>query len=136
MITLEQYFAKVEDLRTPENEKIARLFLDKVNAFLDFLEKYHGIKRKIDPETKSEISGDGSGGGGARRKDSKDGRPQSSHKEMRGVDVTDPDDTIDAVTTDAMLLKFGLYREHPDYTKKWIHLTDRSPKSGKRTFIP
>jgi len=135
MITLEHYFAKLEDLRNPESEKIAQALLDKVNALLDYLETL-GIKKYIDKETGCQISGDGSGGGGARRKNSTEGRPKSSHKEFRGVDVADPQNTIDGILTDAMLLKFGLYREAAQCTVSWCHLTDRPPKSGRRTFIP
>lgn len=135
MITLEDYFKTVEDLRSPENDNTAQALLDKVNALLDYL-KTLGIKEYIDKETGSQISGNGSGGGGARRKNSTEGRPQSSHKEFRGVDVADPQNTIDGILTDAMLLKFGLYREAAQCTISWCHLTDRSPKSGKRTFLP
>lgn len=136
MITLEHYFAKVEDLRNPQSEGMASQLLEKVNALLDYMEKEHGVKRRIDKETGCEISGDGSGGGGARRKDSKEGRPLSSHKEFKGIDITDPLNELDGKLTDAILLKFRLYREHHDYTKGWCHLTTRPPGSGKRTFIP
>lgn len=36
----------------------------------------------------------------------------------------------------ALLVKHGLYLEHPAYTKTWSHLQDVAPKSGKRVFIP
>lgn len=136
MITQKDYYKTVEDLQTPENEKVSAVLLERVNALLDYLLKYHGIPRKINPRTGSEISGNGSGGGGARRKDSKEGRALSSHKEFKGIDITDPDNSKDAVITDAMLLKFDLYRESPEYTKNWVHLTYRAPRSGKRSFIP
>ena len=45
-------------------------------------------------------------------------------------------DTLDALITDGMLEFHGLYREHPDDTVNWCHLTDRAPKSGRRTFKP
>ena len=136
MITLDDYFKTVEDLRTAESEKAASILLERVNALLDCLCKYHGFSRKINPRTGSEISGNGSGGGGARRKDCKEGSALSSHKTFMGIDITDQDNSKDAVISDMMLLKFDLYREHPDYTKNWVHLTTRSPASGKRTFIP
>jgi hypothetical protein len=36
----------------------------------------------------------------------------------------------------SLLVKHGLYLEHPNYTKSWTHLQDEAPKSGKRVFIP
>ena len=136
MITLGDYFKTAEDLRTPESEKLASVLLERVNALLDYLLKYHGIPRKINPRTGGEISGNGSGGGGARRKDCKEGSALSSHKTFMGIDITDPDNSKDAVISDIMLLKFDLYREHPSKSLGWVHLTTRSPASGKRTFIP
>ena len=36
----------------------------------------------------------------------------------------------------SLLVKHGLYLEHPDYTPTWTHMQDEAPKSGKRVFIP
>jgi hypothetical protein len=57
-------------------------------------------------------------------------------KQGRAVDVYDPDGHLDAWITDDILEDFGLYREHPDSTSTWCHLTDRAPGSGHRTFWP
>lgn len=37
---------------------------------------------------------------------------------------------------EALLKAIGLYAEHPDYTKGWVHVQILQPKSGKRIFIP
>jgi hypothetical protein len=34
------------------------------------------------------------------------------------------------------LVEHNLYREHPDATKGWCHLSTRKPPSGNRTFRP
>lgn len=35
-----------------------------------------------------------------------------------------------------VLRRIGLWCEHPDYTKGWVHFQIMAPKSGKRFFIP
>jgi hypothetical protein len=52
------------------------------------------------------------------------------------VDIFDPYNHIDDWITRNVLLKFDLYREHPDCTENWLHLSTRAPKSGTRTFLP
>lgn len=37
---------------------------------------------------------------------------------------------------EALLRAIGLWAEHPDYTKGWVHVQILAPKSGKRIFIP
>jgi hypothetical protein len=39
-------------------------------------------------------------------------------------------------TEKALLVKHGLYLEHPAYTPSWTHLQDEAPRSGNRVFIP
>jgi len=57
-------------------------------------------------------------------------------KNGRGVDIYDPENALDNWLTDAILERHGLFRESPLHTPRWCHLTDRAPKSGKRTFLP
>jgi len=52
------------------------------------------------------------------------------------VDVADGNGKLDETITDALLEAHGLYREHPEATPGWCHLTTRAPKSGRRTFYP
>lgn len=63
------------------------------------------------------------------------GAPNSSHIEGRAVDV-ERTPALEKFCTEANLERFGLYMEDLAFTKSWIHLTDRAPASGKRTFKP
>jgi hypothetical protein len=129
MITLEQYFGKFPELRTPLNEGSATELLRRVNALLKELD-YKTINKK----TGSLISG--TQYGGMRPKSCPEGAENSSHKTAMGVDIFDPDNKLDGSINDIILLRFNLYREHPDHTIGWCHLQTRQTKSGKRTFIP
>lgn len=134
-VSLDEYFgiyANHPDA-TPSKWSVAELFLDKVN---DLLECMHdcGLTLHINPQTNSLISG--TTNGGFRPLDCKVGAPNSSHKLGRGVDIADVGNHLDAWINDEILEKFGLYREHPDDTENWLHLSDKPPKSGRRTFKP
>ncbi len=117
---------------TAEHRANAEILLIKVNALLTELQDLYRCTLDYNPKTGSLISG--SKNGGWRPADCPEGAPNSSHKQGRGVDVYDPDGDLDATITDALLKKHGLYREHPSQTRNWLHLTDRAPRSGKRTF--
>ncbi len=118
---------------TPEIEANAEALLAKVNALLAWAES-EGWQPRINAATGTLVSGQDNGGW--RPRACPIGAPRSSHKRGRGVDVADGDGALDAMITDAVLMQFGLYREHPDATAGWCHLTDRAPKSGNRTFWP
>lgn len=139
MITIEQYFShKINHLdATEERKENARKLLEVVNALLEEA-KISGIKIENDPDTKCQISGakDGQGDGGFRLSLATTGRPGSSHKEGRGVDVYDKGNRLDEWITRDILKKYNLYREAPPFTEGWCHLTDRAPRSGCRSFIP
>lgn len=134
MITLADYFAGYPGHAgiTTEHRANAEQLLVKVNAVLTEIVAIGAAKLDINPKTGSLISG--SRNGGWRPRECQEGAEKSSHKEGRGVDVFDPDGDIDMALTDARLAKHGLYREHPSQTRFWCHLTDRAPRSGKRTF--
>lgn len=117
---------------TAEHRANAENLLIQVNALLSELHQVYRCTLEYNPKTGSLISG--AKNGGWRPQDSDTGAPNSSHKQGRGVDVYDADGDLDASLTDALLKKHNLYREHPAQTKGWLHLTDRAPKSGKRTF--
>lgn len=135
MISLDQYFGTKP--HTDAQEAAAADLLDRVDALIDDAEK-DGFQRRLDPDTGSEISGSkgGSGDGGFRTPDSKTGAPNSSHKQAMAVDIYDMTNWLDDWLTDEKLTEHGLYREHPDDTPGWCHLTTRAPKSGRRTFKP
>ncbi len=144
MITALQYFGGKP--HTDVHRAAADDLLPRVNALRDEAEEA-GIQRHIDPDTGSEISGSkgGAGDGGFRLPTATTGRPSSSHKEAKGVDDYDPDNTFDNWISqfdedngvrNSMLEKHGLYREAPGATPGWCHLTTREPGSKRRTFFP
>lgn len=111
----------------------ADVMLDKVNALLRHCDRMQ-VKSQINPKTGTQISGEGNGG--FRPKDCPVGAKNSAHKQGRAVDVYDPDGKLDELIDDKLLEQYGLYREAPVATPTWVHLQDRPPGSGKRTFQP
>lgn len=135
MILLPDYFGKFEHHTdvTDEIRVAAVKLLERVNPLLD--DAYvHGVDLLVNPVTQTHVSG--TQYGGFRPQACPEGAPQSSHKQGRGVDVYDPHDDLDKWITDKILEKYGLYREAPLSTRGWVHLTDRAPGSGRRTFNP
>jgi hypothetical protein len=135
MITLDQYFGIYAN--HPDASAgmwaAAETLLDKVNALLDEAEA-EGITLETNPHTGCQVAGETNGG--FRPMDCPIGAPASSHKHARAVDVYDPRNELDAWVTDTILTSYGLYREAPESTLHWLHLTDKAPGSGKRTFNP
>lgn len=134
-ITQEDYFrAYAEHAALTEEIRInAAGLLTKVNALLEECIAQGWVPR-VNPATGTLISGQDNGGW--RPPECTIGAASSSHKQGRGVDVADADDSLDGLIDDALLERHGLYRESPDATRHWCHLTDRAPKSGRRTFLP
>ena len=134
-ITLEQYFGPY--CTHPDAGsgmyQAAESMLERVNALLDEAAA-DGVPIPANPKTGSLVSG--TENGGFRPQACSTGAPKSSHKQARAVDVYDPEDALDAWVNDAKLTKHGLYREHPDDTPSWCHLSDKAPPSGRRTFKP
>ncbi len=153
MITTHDYFqAKPHSVY---QERSARELLLRVNALTIEAERDGAFVRQACPNTGTEISGSkgGNGDGGFRLDTATTGGAHSSHKILyvqladgswrldplaaqAGVDVFDPDGQLDAWITDEILERHELYREHPDSTPGWCHLTMRAPHSGHRTFQP
>jgi hypothetical protein len=132
MITSQQYFQAKP--HTPEQEALAADLLERVEKLGDAV----AWDWPVCPNTGTSVSGSkgGQGDGGFRLSTATTGAPNSSHKEARAVDVYDPKNELDDLVTDALLSAYGLYREAPESTPGWCHLTTRAPKSGHRTFIP
>lgn len=107
--------------------------LARVNSLLESCIADGWVPR-VNPATGTLISGQDNGGW--RPQACPVGAPKSSHKIGRGVDVADADGSLDALVTDDLLEAHGLYREHPDATAGWCHLSDKAPGSGNRTFWP
>lgn len=144
MITLEQYFGGKP--HTQEEEDFATVLLQRVNELCDEAQQNGNYDAPTCPNTGTQISGSyhGQGDGGFRLPTATTGRQNSSHKEAKAVDVFDPkgdldkwlDGFEDGHNGNIKLEQYGLYREHPDSTPGWCHLTTRAPGSGHRTFIP
>ena len=132
MITLEDYFGKwIGHPDANVQRKIhAQALLECVNALL--FEYPEDVP--VNPQTNSYVSG--ATYGGFRPQDCPQGAPNSSHKEGMAIDIYDPHGDRDKWLTDDILEEYGLYREHPDHTIHWCHLSIRAPGSGKRTFLP
>lgn len=123
---------KCPDLIPAYMDNISALVLC-VNKLLD-MARTTGIRFKINKSTGTLISG--TRYGGFRPKSCPEGAPGSAHKVGKAVDVYDPDGILDKWITDDLLRECNLYREHPDKTDGWCHLTIRRPGSGNRTFWP
>jgi hypothetical protein len=135
MITSQQYFGPwmFHPDATPERMINANELLLQVERLTNRLE-LQGTTFRTNPKTKTWVSG--TTFGGFRPQDCPQGTPGSSHKQGQGVDIYDPLDEIDGAITDDLLEELDLYREHPDATPGWCHLTTRPPSSKKRTFLP
>jgi uncharacterized protein YcbK (DUF882 family) len=67
------------------------------------------------------------------------GVTHSKHLTCEAIDIVDNDGSLRRFcmqNNNAMLKQYGLFMEHPAYTKGWCHLQIRKPKSGNRVFIP
>lgn len=62
----------------------------------------------------------------------------SKHITGQAVDIRDPDGALDEHlhTHFRLLIKHGLWMEHPSATKGWCHLQCVPPRSGNRIFYP
>jgi hypothetical protein len=96
-----------------------------------------GIALPINAATGCHIGG--SGNGGARPKGSKVGAPGSKHQLLMALDWHDPQRALMR-----WLLSYGLehaaalgmYFEHPQWTRSWVHGQIVAPMSGARIFLP
>lgn len=135
MITIDDYFRAYAGNPeiTPEIRANAEILLDAVNTLLGAA-VVAGVPLRRNPATGTYVSGQDNGGW--RPQACPIGAPTSSHKIGRGVDVADHEGDLDEWLDDDTLEQYGLYREHPDSTAGWCHLTNRAPGSGHRTFFP
>ena len=131
MITIDQYFGKFD--KTDELIKNAAILLSHVNPLL-VEAGMNGIKLPVNPSNNTQLSGYSFGG--FRPSFCPIGAPDSAHKQAMAVDVYDPNNDLDNWLTDQKLEEYNLYREAPESTHKWCHLTTRAPGSGHRTFSP
>ncbi len=136
MISSHEYFGA--KTHSDVQDALASDLLRRVNDLIAEAVDDGAFTETIDPDTGTQISGSkgGAGDGGFRLSSATTGSPNSSHKEAKAVDVYDPTGKLDSWITDDILEKHGLYREAPESTFGWCHLTTRPPHSGKRTFHP
>jgi hypothetical protein len=135
--TTEDYFGKWlghADM-TLEVHQNAEDLLQRVNTVCEVCDM-DGIDFPLNPKTTSYVSG--TQYGGFRPQDCLEGKPWSSHKEGKGIDIYDPRHEIAPwfMKHAALLKEHGLCMEHPDDTPTWCHLTSKPPKSGKTVFKP
>ena|SRR5690606_22041941 len=133
MITIAEYFGKWEIQKTPQFITSAEGLLFRVNRLL-LAAVNDGVMLKKNPRTGSYVSGEQYGG--FRPAECTIGAARSAHKQALAVDVYDPKNALDEWLTDARLEEHELYREHPDDTFGWCHLSTKAPGSGRRTFKP
>lgn len=71
-------------------------------------------------------------------KDGKSTARVSKHLSGNACDVLDKDGSLGkfCLENEAVLSRIGLWCEHPDHTKGWVHFQVMPPMSGKRFFIP
>lgn len=135
MITLADYLGKWQYSADVNDVVVgnAQNLLSKVNTLLDRYETEGNVLQN-NPATGTLVSGEEFGG--FRPQECPIGAPQSAHKQGRAVDIYDPRGSLDDWLNDTLLAIYGLYREAPESTHGWCHLTDRAPGSGRRTFNP
>lgn len=136
MITVNQFFG--DKPHSEEHMTNAIALIGRVNSLLDEARGAGAYADALDPDTGTNISGSkgGLGDGGFRLQNSPTGATNSPHKDAKAIDIFDPDGSLDTYLTDAILSRHGLYREDPKFTINWCHLQTKSPRSGRRTFIP
>lgn len=138
MISKVQYvgsYAKSQDL-TPNVLANIDMLLKKVNSLMQ-VGMADGVMFRVNPETKSQISGQKNGG--FREQCCTIGAPASAHKQGMAIDLYDPFNQIDSWLMQSPIAKvayedLGFYFEHPDATNGWSHWQIRPTKS--RFFRP
>jgi hypothetical protein len=95
-----------------------------------------GVDFAVNPKTRSQISG--STFGGFRPQNCPIGAPNSNHKQGLAVDLFDPHGSIGrwCLANQAILVRCGIWLEHPSATPTWSHWQSVAPRSGNRFFMP
>jgi hypothetical protein len=95
-----------------------------------------GVVFPDNPATKSGVSGQTYGG--FRPQNCPQGAEHSAHKEGLAVDRYDPHGDIDTylMKRQDLLVKYGIFIEHPSKTDGWSHWSAKPPGSGNHVFYP
>lgn len=126
MITIDDYLMGREK-KSPLDEELewnARATVERVNTLLSAYGKPITVSSGYRPKYVNDKTPGAS--------------PNSKHITCQAVDLTDPDLSLArwCMANLPWLSTIGLWMEHPDYTKGWVHLQTVPPKSGNRVFIP
>lgn len=133
-ITSEDYFEKTSKIEEPSDEIRANAddLLERVNALFDDIVNTYGLHQFENPEVRSGWRP------ASYNATVPNAAPNSKHITGQAVDISDNEGELDeflfARTT--LLIKHGLYMEHPLSTKSWCHLQSIPPRSGNRVFFP
>lgn len=133
-ITLEDYFGRTSKIEEPSDQVVANAtsLLGKVNDLFNELVEVYGLHQFAKPETRSgwRPSAYNATVIGA--------APNSKHITGNAIDLADNEGELDEFlyARTHLLIKHGLYMEHPAATKSWCHLQDIPPRSGNRVFYP
>jgi len=121
MITLPTYFK--HSGASQEVIDNATELLEKVNAFL--------AESPFDPKVSS-------GWRPPAHNAKVGGAPNSKHMTGEAIDLADPEGKLgDWVMENVeVLVKHGIWCEHPDATPTWLHCQIVPPRSGRRFFYP
>lgn len=125
---------------TPEVEANVAELLRRVNIFLEVAEK-EGVPIGIDERTGTPVA---SGLRPAAVNDrTQNAAAKSSHITGEGIDLQDtlPERPLASFALrcarpGGLLEELGLYMERPQWTDDWVHLQSRSPRSGRRVYVP
>ena len=135
MITSETYFGAMSHLAEPDALQRANAadLLARVGALLAEPE-LAGIDAAVNPRQNSGWRTPlyNAGVKGASK--------TSKHMSAEAIDLDDDDGELDEFLNSdrgrELLVKHGLYMEHPLATKGWCHLQSVPPRSGNRVFYP
>lgn len=126
MITLSDYFKPYNPTEIPQTLVLkAEMLLKRVNGLLDEI-KWQRIRVT-------------SGYRDNEKNRSVGGAPKSPHTRAAAIDLSDMDGLLyAAILKDEQLLhRWGLWMEHKDYTRGWVHLDMNVRKERPiRVFIP
>lgn len=128
MITLDSYFGdkrgEYQEDYTSEVHDNAVDLLERVNKLLAMHEGQEVLRSGWRPRAYNEKVPGAS--------------KNSKHITGNAVDVADLDGSLGrwCLANEKYLIDFGLWCEHPDYTKTWVHFQNLPPKSGKRFYKP
>lgn len=138
-ITLEQYLGPYKDHPQMQSTVLlanAEKIIAAMNQLCWFAEA-DGVELEDNPDTGNAIGGQGNGG--ARPHDATVGAPLSAHKTLTALDRYDLNRQLMRWALSSgwsRLAELGIYIEHPQWTRSWLHGQITPPASHARVFVP